>query len=155
MDKSKSPFVQEDLNEDTGFLLLQTSRLWDEFHERALKRHYNLSSMQYAVLASVYWCLLHNNKEITQTFLAHHTKIDPMTISQIFKVLEKKGYISRRTNSEDIRAKSVSLTDTGEALMQKAVATIANTDTKFFSILGKERTKMFNQCMVALINDND
>jgi DNA-binding MarR family transcriptional regulator len=155
MDKSNSPFVQEDLNEDTGFLLLQSSRLWDEFHERTLKRHYNLSSMQYAVLASVYWCVLHNDKEITQTFLAHHTKIDPMTISQVFKVLENKGYILRKTNSEDVRAKSVTLTDEGKSLVQKAILTIANTDAKFFNILGKERTAIFNKCMVDLIEDND
>ena len=155
MNKPHSPFVFENLEDDTGFLLLQLSRLWDGYHEKALKKHYDLSSMQYAVLASVYWCVLHSDKEITQTYLARHTKIDPMTISQVFKVLEKKNYISRKTNSTDIRAKSVTLTSEGEALMQKAVVTIAATDVKFFNILGKENTKLFNKFMVNLINEND
>ena len=155
MNNLHSPFVYENLEDDTGFLLLQVSRLWDEYHEKVLKKHYNISSMQYAVLASVYWCVLHSDKEITQTYLARHTKIDPMTISQVFKVLEKKGYILRKTNSTDIRAKSVTLTDEGETLMKKAVQTIAATDAKFFNILGKDSTRFFNRCMVDLINDND
>ena len=155
MDKSYSPFISDTLETDTGFLLLQLSRLWDGYHEKVLKKHYNLSSMQYAVLASVYWCILHSDKEITQTYLARHTKIDPMTISQVFKVLEKKNYILRKTNSADIRAKSVTLTNEGEALMQKAVVTIASADAKFFNILGKENTKLYNKFMVDLINDND
>ena len=148
-------FINKNLAKDSGFLLLQLSRLWDNYHEKALKKHYSLSSIQYAVLASVYWCVLNSDKEITQTFLARHTKIDPMTISQVFKVLEKKGYISRKTNSTDIRAKSVTLTDEGEGLIQKAVITIAATDTKFFNTLGEENTVIFNKFMVDLINDND
>ena len=155
MDKFYSPFVYESLEDDTGFLLLQLSRLWDEYHERALKKHYNLSSMQYAVLASVYWCVLHSDKDVTQTCLARHTKIDPMTISQVFKVLEKKNYIVRTTSSTDIRAKSVTLTEEGEALMQKAVLTIAATDAKFFKVLGAENTEIFNKLMVNLIQEND
>lgn len=155
MNKSHFPFVHEDLENDTGFLLLQLSHLWDEYHERVLKKHYNLSSMQYAVLASVYWCVLDSDKEVTQTYLARHTKIDPMTISQVFKVLEKRNYVTRKTNSMDIRAKSVMLTEEGEALMQKAVVTIAATDAKFFNILSKDNIKLFNKFMVDLINEND
>ncbi|GHV58536.1 hypothetical protein FACS1894182_11180 [Bacteroidia bacterium] len=154
MEKEKSPFIIENLEEDTGFLMLQVSRLWEEHHEKAVKKHHNLSHIQYAVLASIYWLVLHNGKEVTQTILARHTKIDPMTISQMFKVLEKKGYIFRTPHSTDIRAKSVNLTQEGRELMNKAVATVVNVDNKFFKILGK-RTGYFNRILVDLLEAND
>jgi DNA-binding MarR family transcriptional regulator len=149
-----SPFIIENLEDDTGFLMLQTVRLWETYHERMMKKYYNITHMQYAVLASVYWLILHTKKEVTQTILAKHTKIDPMTISQVFKVLEKKGYIYRKTHSTDVRAKSVYLTQQGEELMNNAVTSVVNIDNKFFRILG-ENIMHFNSYLLALLKEND
>ena len=154
MEKEKSPFVEENLEEDTGFLMLQVSNLWEIYHDKALKKYHGISHMQYAVLASVYWLVLHSNKEVTQTILAQHTKIAPMTISQMFKVLEEKGYIRRKTHSTDVRAKAVDLTPAGKELMREAVNTILNVDTKFFRSLGKN-TQRFNRCLVEILKAND
>lgn len=154
MSALNSPFVIENLEEDTGFLMLQTSRLWQEYHEKVLKKYYNLSHMQYAVLASVYWLVLHSKKEVTQTILSKHTKIDPMTISQVFKVLESKGYILRKRHSTDVRAKSVCLTEEGKNLMDKAVATVINIDAKFFKVLGKHIPR-FNRYLLQLLDANE
>ena len=154
MEKEKSPFVIENLEEDTGFLMLQVSNLWEIYHDRALKKHHGISHMQYAVLASVHWLVLHSDKQVTQTILAQHTRIAPMTISQMFKVLEAKGYIYRKTHSTDVRAKAVDLTPAGKELMRKAVVTILNVDTKFFQALGKY-TPRFNRCLVELLEAND
>ena len=154
MEEEKSPFALENLEEDSGFLMLQVSNLWEYYHDRALKKYHDISHMQYAVLASVYWLVLHSRKEVTQTILAQHTKIAPMTISQMFKVLEAKGYIYRKTHSTDIRAKAVDLTPEGKELMRKAVITILNVDTKFFQALGKNSPR-FNRCLVELLRAND
>jgi DNA-binding MarR family transcriptional regulator len=154
LEKEKSPFVVENLEEDTGFLMLQVSNLWASYHDKALKRYHGISHMQYAVLASVYWLALHSDKQITQTILAKHTQISPMTISQMFKSLEAKGYICRAQHTTDIRAKSVTLTEEGKDLMQKAVKTIFDVDTKFFKSLGKS-TPRFNNCLVELLKEND
>ena len=154
LEKDKSPFIIENLEEDTGFLMLQISNLWGNSHEKVLKRLYGLSHMQYAVLASVYWLVLHSSKQVTQTILAQHTKINPMTISQMFKVLEAKGYIYRTIHATDIRAKSVNLTPEGKELMHKATKTIWDVDTKFFKTLGKN-TKRFNKYLFDLLRTND
>jgi len=154
LEKEKSPFAVENLEEDTGFLMLQVSNLWEIYHDKALKKYHGISHMQYAVLASVYWLVLHSDKEITQTILAQHTKIAPMTISQMFKGLEIKGYIYRKTHSSDVRAKAVDLTPAGKELVHKAIATIFNVDAKFFQILGKH-TPRFNRCLVDLLKAND
>jgi len=154
LEKEISPFIIENLEEDTGFLMLQISNLWGNSHEKALKRHYGLSHMQYAVLASVYWLVLHSNKQVTQSILSQHTKINPMTISQMFKVLEAKGYIYRTTHSTDVRAKSVNLTPEGKELMHNAFKTIWDVDTKFFKSLGKN-TKRFNGYLYDLLKSNE
>ena len=154
LEQEKSPFAIGNLAEDTGFLILQVSNLWADYHDKILKRHHNLSHMQYAVLASVYWLVLHSEKQVTQIILSQHTKINPMTISQILKVLEAKGYVFRTTHLTDVRAKAVDLTQEGKELMNKAIKTILNVDTKFFQILGKN-TKRFNHCMYELLNAND
>ncbi|MDR1632627.1 MAG: MarR family transcriptional regulator [Dysgonamonadaceae bacterium] len=154
MDVKDNPFIIENLKNDTGFLMLQTARLWDEYHERAIKKYYNITYIQYAVLASVYWLVLHGKREVTQTILAKYTKMDPMTISQVFKVLEKRGYIYRKTHSTDVRAKSVYFTPQGEELISKAVATVVNIDNKFFRILG-DNIEHFNAYLLALLNEND
>ena len=154
MDRKESPFVVENLEEDTGFLMLQVSHLWEYYHDKALKKYHDISHMQYAVLASIYWLVLHSEKEVTQTRLAQHTKIASMTISQMFKVLEARGFIYRKTHSTDVRAKAVDLTPEGKELMHKAAITILNVDSKFFQVLGKN-TPRFNRYLVDLLKAND
>jgi DNA-binding MarR family transcriptional regulator len=151
--KQNSPFAVENLEEDSGFLMLRVSRLWIDHLEKKLKDRFGLTGMQYAVLVSVYWLVWHNNRQVTQTVLAKHTKIDPMTISQMFKVLEKKGYILRKTHSADVRAKAVYLTQEGIDLMTEAIPLVNEADTKFFSTLGKD-ISYFNRYMGTLLKEN-
>jgi len=154
LEKEKSPFIIENLEEDTGFLILQVSNLWGNLHDRALKRYHGLSHMQYAVLASISWLVIYSGRQVTQTILAQHTKINPMTISQMFKVLEAKGYIYRTTHATDIRAKAVNLTQEGKELLQQAFNTIWDVDAKFFKALGKN-TRRFNRSLFELLKAND
>jgi DNA-binding MarR family transcriptional regulator len=152
--KQDSPFVIENLENDCGFLMLQVSRVWEEYHDRVLKKHFGISEIQYAVLVSIYWLISHSKKQVTQAILAKHTKIDPMTISQMFKVLEKLGYIYRTKHSSDIRAKAVYLTPEGTALMHKAIPIVYKLDAKFFKVLGRNLPR-FNNFMLELLKAND
>ena len=78
-----------------------------------------------------------------------------MAISQTFKVLEKIGYIYRRTNSNDVRAKSVFLTPKGEELVRKTAPAITAADDRFFSGLKGADIKKFNRYMLRLLQTND
>jgi len=144
----------ENLEEDCGFLMLQVSSMWEECHDKALKKYHGISHMQYAVLAGVYWLTLHSKKQVTQAILAQHSRINPMTISQMFPVLEAKGYICRTRHLTDVRAKAVDITLAGKKMMQKAIKTIDEVDTKFFRVLGDDRAR-FNGYMVDLLKAND
>jgi DNA-binding MarR family transcriptional regulator len=110
--------------------------------------------MQYAVLASICWLVYHSNIQVTQSLLSQHTKINPMTISQIFKVLEAKGLILRTKHPNDIRAKIVSLTNEGNEIMHKAFKIIWALDAHFFKVLGKNN-KRFNEYLYELLLTNE
>ena len=154
LNKEHLPFVKENYEEDAGFLMLQISNLWKDYRSKALKKHYGLTHVQYAALAGIYWFTLHNKEPVTQTLLSKYARIDPMTLSHVFKGLEAKGYISRITHPTDIRAKAITLTSAGEELMRQAVRTIMETDQKFFKILGSD-TGQFNECLKKLLKTNN
>jgi len=152
--EEKSPFIIENLSNNSGFLMLQVSGLWENYHDKVIKKYYDLSYMQFSVLASSYWLILHSEKQVTQTILANHTKISPMTISQMLKVLEAKGYIYRTVHSTDVRAKAVYLTDSGKDVVNKTMKIIYDLNARFFRVLGKD-LKIFNRYMFELLNANE
>ena len=155
MNKKDSAFTTGKLDDDTGFLVLQISRLWEFGHERVLKKHHNISHIQYAVLATVYWLSKYDkDREITQSYIAKHTKIDPMTVSQVSKILEGRGYIQRQVCPTDVRAKVLSLTREGNELVERAIPFMIDFDSKFFGILGKN-IKNFNKYLSELLYVND
>lgn len=152
MKKSYIPFSVKYIEDNSGFLLWQLTSLWQQEQKRALEINFRISHSQYVILASTYWLTL-NGEEVTQIGLSQHTKMEPMTVSQILKGLQKSGYIVRQAHSADTRAKSVSLTDEGKDLMKDAIKMIEALDVKFFSVLGKG-IKKFNADMMKLIKTN-
>ena len=150
--KDESLFEIEDLETNTGLLMLQVSNLWKDYHDKVLKKYHGLSHIQYAVLAGIY--SLNNKKQVTQTLIVQHTRIDPMTISQIFKQLESKDYISQTNHPADDREKVVHLTQKGKDLVSQVLGAIVETDGKFFKSLG-ENAGHFNNYLKTLLEMND
>lgn len=60
-------------------------------------------------------------KEITVKALGEKLFLDSGTMTPVLKSLEAKGYVTRKRNTTDERSVSVFLTDSGEALKEKAV----------------------------------
>ncbi len=152
MKKSEYPFSIKYIEDNSGFLLWQVTSLWQQEQKRALEKNHGISHSQYVILASTYWLTL-NDEEVTQVTLSQHTKIEPMTVSQILKGLQKRDYIFRQPHSVDTRAKAVYLTPEGKALMKEAIITIEGIDARFFGALGKGINR-FNSEMIKLIKSN-
>jgi DNA-binding MarR family transcriptional regulator len=144
----------DNFTDDTGFLMLQVSNLWKDYYNKALKHAHGLTHMQYVVLTGIYWFSIYDTRKITQTAIAKHTRIDPMTISHVFRGLEAKNFIYRKTHPSDIRAKSVGLTPEGEKLMKQVLDTVTEIDERFFRILGKNSTR-FNKFLKLLLDKNN
>lgn len=60
-------------------------------------------------------------KEITVKALGEKLFLDSGTMTPVLKSLEAKGYVTRKRSTIDERSVSVFLTDSGEALKEKAV----------------------------------
>ena len=61
-------------------------------------------------------------KELRVKEIGKYLFLDSSTLTPLLKRLEEKGYVSRKRSSEDERDLIVTITDSGEALKEKAVA---------------------------------
>lgn len=152
MNRKEGPFTIKNIEDNSGFLLWQVTHIWQQQQKKALEINYGISQSQYVILATTYWLTLEES-EVTQITLSQHTKIEPMTVSQLLKVLQKKNYIYRKPHSVDTRAKAVYLTKEGEDLMSRAVETIETIDKLFFKSLSIS-AKKFNSELARIINAN-
>ncbi len=76
----------------------------------------NITYTQYVTMM-VLW----EQKEITVGALGEKLFLDSGTMTPVLKSLEAKGYVVRKRSTTDERSVSVFLTDSGEALKERAV----------------------------------
>ena len=146
-DKDKV-FSVEKAEDSTGFLIWQVTNLWQREIKKALEE-YDLTHSQFVLLASTLW-LSSQTDSVTQILLSSHTKIDPMTTSTVLRTLQAKGLLSRQEHATDTRAKTISLTEKGIEMAQKAVKAVETFDKAFFTPLG-EGSSDFNKKLQALL----
>lgn len=124
--------IHEVPEKSPGFLLWHSSTLWRSSIEAMLKS-VNLTHPQFVVLATTAW-LTKNGEYVTQVAIGKMAGLDPNTLSQIMRSLEKKELI-KRIKASDVRAKNPVLTDQGLQLLNKALPIVETADTQFFKAL--------------------
>lgn len=144
-------FQGETTEDSPGFSLWQVSSLWQRKINAGL-RQFNLTHAQFVLLASLLW-LKDGDKPLTQVELASHAQMDAMMASNVLRILETKGLITRNPHPTDTRAKSLALTSKGKKLAEQAVPAVENIDRAFFSPIGSNADK-FNQYLLKLIELN-
>jgi DNA-binding MarR family transcriptional regulator len=122
--------------ESTGLLLWQVTNRW-QAAQRATLKPFGLTHVQFVLLASLLW--LGPDGPVTQRRLADHARTDPMMTSQVVRVLERRDLLVRTAHSSDGRAWSLSATDAGAALVNRAIVAVEACDEAFFGSLGTER----------------
>jgi DNA-binding MarR family transcriptional regulator len=101
-----------------GYLLNDTARLLRRrFEQKA--GDYNITSAQWRAMAQ-----LSRNDGLTQVALAHILEIEPMSVCRLVDRMEAGGFVVRRPDPADKRAKLVYLTQRSRDLLDvmKAVA---------------------------------
>ena len=128
----------EQHTEDIGYIMWKVTNNWQKMMKAELQE-VDLTHVQFALLRS---CHSLNDRQsaygVTQIQIAQNADIDPMMASEVLRTLEKKGYINRVPHPQDTRAKLISLTESGEAVMERAKQIAAKADQMFFSKLGPE-----------------
>lgn len=116
-----------------GMMLWRVTNAWQR-RIRAVLAPHGITHVQFVLLATLTW--MKRDQSITQRQLADQAGIDIMMTSQVVRVLEAKGYITRHAHPADRRALTLSPTATGIELANRANIDVEAADQTYFSVLG-------------------
>lgn len=133
--------------ESTGLLFARVYNAWHGRVKKALQK-VGLTHPQFIILTSLGYLELQQDL-VTQVNLAAFSDMDVMTVSQVLKLLLKKGLVERREHPQDSRAKVVFLTDIGRERMNQALPLVEAIDQTYFGQLGSQ-VSAFNRLLIKL-----
>ena len=133
--------------ESTGLLFARVYNAWHGRVKKALQK-VGLTHPQFIILTSLGYLELQQDL-VTQVNLAAFSDMDVMTVSQVLKLLLKKGLVERREHPQDSRAKVVFLTDIGRERMNQALPIVEAIDQTYFGQL-EEQLSVFNRLLIKL-----
>ena len=131
-----------------GYRLWQVHYLWHKHFEREL-RAVNLTHLQYVLLAATNF-LIREGEVPSQIRLATFTKVEKMMVSKTLRVLERRGYLTRKPHPGDRRANRIQLTAAGVRLLKRTLSISAAAHAGFFKTLGSD-WKRLNQMLHGLM----
>lgn len=145
---NKLPFGFDKPEDSPGFLLWQTTITWQRLIKKALEP-YDISHPQFVIMALLLW-FQEQGHDTTQVLIITWSKLDKMTVSQSLKKLAAQGFVDRVEHKSDTRAKSVTLTQQGKALICKLVPLVEAVDTQFFSTISSSEQQVLIQMLRKL-----
>ena len=131
---SDLPFGFDKPEDSPGFLLWQTTMIWQRQIKRSLEP-YDISHAQFVIMATLMW------------FEAHRYK---MTVSKSLRKLVALGCVNRIEHETDTRAKSVSLTEKGKEMVRTLVPIVEGIDSTFFGKASHKEQKSLVQILAKL-----
>jgi DNA-binding MarR family transcriptional regulator len=147
----KLPFGFEKPRDSPGFLLWQTTLIWQRCIKKALDP-YEISHPQFVLMATLLWFEAHGY-DTTQSRMIQWSKLDKMTVSKALRKLEARGFVKRAEHETDTRAKSVVLTEKGKEMVNILVPLVEKADETFFGVLGKETQEQLIGVLGELTGD--
>lgn len=136
-------------SESIGFLFIKVYNIWHREIKKQL-REINLTHPQFVVLTTLGY-LSKSDGDINQALIAKESDMDVMTVSSIVKKLEQSKLIVRSTSKRDPRANIISLTKSGQDMLEIAVPLVERIDEVFFSSLSVEED-FFRKQLFSLSN---
>lgn len=143
---------KDEYKKSTGLLFIRTYHKWHGLIKNEL-RTIDLTHPQFVVLTTLA-ALLRQQEWVSQTDIARFSDMDVMTVSQIIRLLVKKGLIMREVHPKDSRANIILLTDTGLQKVNQALPLVEGIDQAFFGKL-EDKTEILNQLLMKLEAEND
>ena len=153
MEKSQfNSIYKDEYQNSTGLLFIRAYHKWHGLIKNKL-RTIDLTHPQFVVLTTLA-ALLRQQEWVSQTDIAQFSDMDVMTVSQIIRLLVKKGLIMREVHPKDSRANIILLTDTGLQKVNQALPLVEGIDQVFFGKL-EDKTETLNQLLIELEAGND
>ncbi len=153
MEKSQfNSIYKDEYKKSTGLLFIRSYHKWHGLIKNKL-RTIDLTHPQFVVLTTLA-ALLRQQEWVSQTDIARFSDMDVMTVSQIIRLLVKKGLIIREVHPKDSRANIILLTDMGLQKVNQALPLVEGIDQAFFGKL-ENNTETLNQLLIKLEAEND
>ncbi|MFF5261653.1 MarR family winged helix-turn-helix transcriptional regulator [Actinomadura viridis] len=131
MDQIEDALRQHSAGTTPGFLLRHAALRWQRQVAAALAGM-SMTHVQFLVLSSTWW-LGRKGDVPNQRAIAAHAGLEPVMTSQVLKVLERDGHISRDRDTHDARAVRVRVTESGEHLARRCVVILDKLGEEFFA----------------------
>ncbi|NKB37777.1 MAG: MarR family transcriptional regulator [Gammaproteobacteria bacterium] len=141
--------MKYDLHQSPGPLIRRTHQIGLSIFAENFK-DLDLTPLQFSIM----W-ILNQQADLDQITLAKSVALDTATCSNIVTRLESKGYLSRKVNPENRRAKLTSLTKKGKQLLSRSEAPMAEVQKKLIAPLNTEEKKLFLKCLQKLVDTNN
>jgi len=82
--------------------------------------------------------------------LAIRTRMTKQALNKLLGNLERNGYLERRPDPDDRRARRIALTDRGRSLIPVIRDVVAETEREWAAALGKERFAQLRELLIEL-----
>ncbi len=145
------PFGFDRPEDSPGFLLWQTNIIWQRQIKKALESH-GIAHAQFVIMATLMWFEAHHY-DTTQISIVNWSKLDKMTVSISLKKLVALGYVNRIEHETDTRAKRVSLTEQGKAMVRTLVPIVEDIDHRFFGHASDKEQKSLIEILRKLTTE--
>jgi DNA-binding MarR family transcriptional regulator len=145
------PSLKYKINSDasTGLIFIRAYNKWHSVIKNEL-RDVGITHPQFVVMTVINF-LSQSDDFVTQTSIAKMADMDVMSVSQIIRGLEGKGYLARTPNPKDTRANAVRLLEKGQEAIKRALPIVEKIDEDFFGVLSEEEAQ-FRGFLHRLIN---
>jgi len=91
---------------------------------------------------------------IRLTDLAKTTEISKQSVSEVVDELVIKGYLKKESDTKDLRAKKISLTELGEKLLSDGREVIKEIQLEYTEIVGEDALKQIEDSINLIIKSN-
>jgi len=137
--------TQQPLQETTGYLLAQICKL-TRVRAHASLEEFGLYRGQQFVL-----CALWEQEGITHSELAEQLLVQPATITNALKRMEKAGLVERRQDTKDQRVSRVYLTDAGRNIRDVVEGVWGKLEEQTFTGFSLEERDLLRHLLLQIL----
>jgi DNA-binding MarR family transcriptional regulator len=139
---------KNDSDASTGLIFVCAYNKWHTSIKNELK-DVGITYPQFVVMTVLNF-LSQSDEFVTQASVAKMADMDVMSVSQIIRGLEEKGFLARTANPKDTRANAVRLLEKGQEAIKRALPIVEKIDEDFFGVLDDDE-KTFRDFLHKLI----
>lgn len=130
-------------SDSAGFLFIRVYNKWHSEIKTQLQT-LGITLPQFVVITTLAY-LSQEEENVTQVMISNFSDMDVMTVSQVLKLLERDGMLTRSKHPSNARANCIELEAKGVALLSEAMPKVLAIDKAFFgSLEGDESRFMEN-----------